>query len=296
MMKQILFTGCATALITPFTQEGVDEKALRTLVDYQIENGVSALIACGTTGEPSTMSDQEWALTLRTVIEQARGRVPVIAGTGGNDTRRVIRCAEEARALGADGQLCVTPYYNKTTQQGLIAHYTAIAEKSALPVIIYNVPSRTGLSIRPETLAALKAQPRIVAVKEATADMVLAGEMMRLCGEELAFYSGSDEVTVPLMSLGGLGVISVLSNIAPRETVAMTKAMLEGDCKTAAQWQLRLLPLIRALFSEVNPIPVKAALHAMGLCENRLRLPLIPLSDANAQRLKDEMRKLGLIA
>lgn len=295
-MKQIIFTGCATALATPFTETGIDEKGLRALVDYQVDNGVSALIACGTTGEPSTMDENEWAEALRIVVHQARGRVPVIAGTGGNNTRHVIESAGKARALGADAQLCVTPYYNKTTQQGLIAHYTAIADHSDLPIILYNVPSRTGLSIRPETLAALAAHPRIAAIKEATADMVLLGDMMRLSGDNMAFYSGSDEVTVPLMSLGGLGVISVLSNIAPSETVAMTRAMLDGDTKTAARLQLRLLPLIHALFSEVNPIPVKAGLSLLGLCENRLRLPLVPLSENHLETLQTEMRKLGLIA
>lgn len=295
-MKQILFTGCATALATPFHETGIDEKALRMLVDYQLDSGISALVACGTTGEPTTMEGTEWADTLRIVVEQAHGRVPVIAGTGGNDTKKVIESAKAARALGADAQLCVTPYYNKTTQRGLVAHYTAIADAGDLPIIVYNVPSRTGLCIKPETLAALKAHPRIVAVKEATADMVLLGDMMRLCGDDLSFYSGSDEVTVPLMSLGGLGVISVLSNVAPRETVAMVNAMLDGDVESAARWQLKLLPLIHALFSEVNPIPVKAALSLMGLCENRLRLPLIPLSEENTEKLKAEMRKLGLIA
>lgn len=295
-MKQIIFTGCATALATPFTETGIDEKALRALVDYQLDNGVSALIACGTTGEPSTMDEHEWAETLRIVVHQARGRVPVIAGTGGNNTRRVIESAKAAMALGADAQLCVTPYYNKTTQQGLIAHYTAIADHSDLPIILYNVPSRTNLSIRPETLAALAAHPRIAAIKEATMDMVLLGDMMRLSGDSMAFYSGSDEVTVPLMSLGGLGVISVLSNVAPRETAAMAKAMLDGDIKTAAQLQLQLLPLIHALFTEVNPIPVKAGLSLLGLCENRLRLPLVTLSEDHLETLKAEMRKLGLIA
>lgn len=295
-MKQIIFTGCATALATPFCETGIDETALRALVDYQLENGVSALVACGTTGEPSTMDGREWADVLRIVVHQARGRAPVIAGTGGNDTRRVIESAKAAKELGADAQLCVTPYYNKTTQQGLIAHYTAIADNSDLPIILYNVPSRTGLSIRPETLAALKDHPRIAAIKEATADMVLLGDMMRLAGDGIAFYSGSDEVTVPLMSLGGLGVISVLSNVAPRETAAMAQAMLDGDVQTAARWQLKLLPLIHALFSEVNPIPVKAALHLLGLCENRLRLPLVNLSEGNIEKLKAEMANLGLIA
>lgn len=294
-MKKILFTGCATALATPFTDNGIDEQALRKLVNYQLENGVSALIACGTTGEPSTMSEQEWARTVEIVVEETNQRVPVIAGTGGNNTAEVIRSAKKAEQLGAVAQLCVTPYYNKTTQQGLIAHYTAIADNTNLPVIIYNVPSRTGLSVAPETVGALSHHENIVAVKEASGDLIKLGDMMRLSGERLSFYSGTDEVVVPLMSLGGLGVISVASNAAPALMVQMTDAMLAGDIKTAAALQLKLLPFIHALFSEVNPIPVKAALHKLGICQNTVRLPLVPLSENNTRVLHKEMQSLGLV-
>lgn len=296
MKNNPLFTGCATALITPFTQDGIDEKALRHLVSFQLGSGVSALVACGTTGEPSTMTEKEWAQTLAIVVSEAKGRVPVIAGTGGNNTANVIQKAHIAKELGAAAQLCVTPYYNKTTQQGLVSHYTAIADQSELPLILYNVPGRTGLSIRPETLGALKHHPRIVAIKEATADLTLLGDMLNAAGDGMAFYSGSDEVTVPFMSLGGLGVISVLSNVMPREVSLMAAAMLRGNVQEAAARQLNMLPLIHLLFAEVNPIPVKAALSMMGLCENRLRLPLVPMGEENRHRLEVEMKRLGLIA
>lgn len=295
MKKQIPFRGTATALVTPFKNDKVDTEALRRLVSWQIENGAAALVACGTTGEPATMTENEWRKALSTVVAEAAGRVPVIAGTGGNNTRETIRFARAARELGADAQLCVTPYYNKTTQDGLIAHYNAIADDGALPVILYNVPSRTGLCVSPQTAGALSRHPNIVAIKEASGDLALAGDMMCACGENLAFYSGSDEVTVPLMSLGGLGVISVVSNVAPRLTSQMTGLMLGGDTSAAAKAQLRLLPLIRALFSRVNPIPVKAALSLMGRCENSLRLPLVPMEGEALEGLKTEMTKLGVL-
>ena len=295
-MKKVLFRGCATALATPFTNSGIDEQALRKLVNYQIDNGVAALIACGTTGEPSTMTQEEWAETIQIIVDETKKQVPVIAGTGGNNTAEVIHLAALAEKLGAQAQLCVTPYYNKTTQQGLIAHYTAIADSSNLPVIIYNVPSRTGLSIAPETVGALSHHDNIIAVKEASADMIKLGEMIRLSEGRLAFYSGTDEVVVPLMSLGGLGVISVISNAAPALTVQMTEAMLRGDMQKAAELQLKLLPLTHALFSEVNPIPLKAAMHMMGICENQVRLPLVPLGESNARVLEKELKALGLLA
>lgn len=294
-MKPLLFEGCATALATPFSAQGIDLPALRRLVKIQIQAGVKALVACGTTGEPSTMSAEEWALTVQTVVDEAAGKVKVIAGTGGNNTAHVLAQAKQAKALGADAQLCVTPYYNKTTQAGLVAHYRAIADAGDLPVIIYNVPGRTGLSIAPETLAQLAPHNQIIAIKEASADLIKVADMIRLCGDQIAYYSGSDEVVVPLMALGGQGVISVLSNIAPAETCQMTDYMLAGKTKEAAKLQLKLMPLIHALFSEVNPIPLKAALHLMGICENLLRLPLVPLSQGNSAVLKAEMLKLGFI-
>ncbi|MDI9519675.1 MAG: 4-hydroxy-tetrahydrodipicolinate synthase [Bacillota bacterium] len=294
-MKTPIFTGTATALVTPFTENGIDTAALKKLVDWQIDQGVSALIACGTTGEPSTMDEAEWEETVSTVIKAAKGRVPVVAGTGSNNTAHVIKLAKLAKKLGADAQLVVTPYYNKTTQQGLIAHYTAIADEGSLPVVVYNVPARTGLNMLPDTLGKLSHHPNIVAMKEASGDLIQITEMMRLCEDRIAFYSGSDEVVVPLMALGGQGVISVMSNVAPDLTVQMTGAMLDGDFQKAAGLQIRLMPLIRALFVETNPIPAKAGVSLLGFCENRVRLPLIPMTEKNYSVLKAEMEKLGLI-
>lgn len=294
-MKKALFTGCCTALVTPFSGDGIDEGALKRLVSLQLEDGVSALLACGTTGEPSVLSDREWERVVACVLEETDGRVPVLAGTGGNDTARVIALAGKAAALGASAQLCVTPYYNKTSQAGLVAHFTAIADAGSLPIILYNVPSRTGLSITPESLARLSEHDNIIAIKEASADLVHIGEMMGLCSDQLVFYSGTDEVVVPMMALGALGVISVLSNVAPALTSRMAEAMLKGDYPAAAALQLRLFPLIRALFSEVNPIPLKAAMGMMGLCENRLRLPLVPLDPARVERLWAALRELELV-
>lgn len=295
-MKTPLFLGTATALITPFDKDGVDTRALTELVDWQIEEGVSALIACGTTGEPSTMTEEEWAQTVTTVVLAAKKRVPVIAGTGGNNTAHVIAQARAAKELGADAQLCVTPYYNKATQAGLVAHYAAIEKDGSLPIILYNVPGRTGLNMKPETLAEISLFKGVIGMKEASADLTQVGDMMHLSESRIAFYSGSDEVIIPLMALGGQGVISVLSNIAPRLTSQMTSKMLAGDLKGAAKMQLSLLPLIHTLFCEVNPIPVKAGLALLGKCENRVRLPLTPMSEKNQEILKAEMQKAGLLS
>ena len=294
-MRTPIFTGACTALVTPFDRDGIDAAALINLVNWQIDSGIAALVACGTTGEPSTMEDDEWALALDTIIKAARGRVPVIAGTGGNNTAHVIRLARRARELGADAQLCVTPYYNKSTHAGLIAHYKAISQDGSLPVIIYNVPSRTGLNLAPETLAELAKLDQVAGVKEASGDIIRLTDMMRLCGDSIAFYTGSDETIVPLMALGGLGVISVLSNIAPLETVQLTNAMLSGEIQKAAALQKQLMPLIHALFMEVNPIPVKAGLAMMGKLDDRLRLPLVSMGESNRAVLKAEMSKLGLL-
>lgn len=290
-MKKTLFTGCGTALITPFKNGEVDVDALRRLVDTQIKNGIDALIANGTTGEPSTMNDEEWVLVLKTVVEQANGRVPVICGTGGNNTAAVIAKAKLARELGADAQLCVTPYYNKTTQAGLIAHYQAIARNTDLPVIVYNVPSRTGLNILPETLAVLAEEENIIAVKEASANMIQIMDMMRLCGDKIDFYSGSDELTAPIMALGGKGVISVLSNIAP----AQMRQMTHGRIENAVKMNLEFMPLIHALFRQTSPCPVKAAAELMGMCTDEVRLPLIALNESEKAALKAEMEKVGLL-
>lgn len=290
-MKKPIFTGCAVALITPFHEGEIDYPALGRLIDFQLTNGTDALVACGTTAEPPALTEKEWEQLAAFIIQRADGRVPVIVGTGGNCTRDVIRKAERARALGASAQLCVTPYYNKTTQAGLIAHYTAVAQAAELPVILYNVPSRTGLNLLPDTLARLAEEENIVAVKEASGDMIQIMEMMRLCGDKIAFYSGSDELTAPLMALGGQGVISVAANIIPRLMREMTHCPLAE----AVALNLRLLPLIRALFCEVNPIPVKAAAALMGLCGGEVRLPLVPLSRAHLEQLKSEMQKVGLL-
>ncbi|MBE5787242.1 MAG: 4-hydroxy-tetrahydrodipicolinate synthase [Clostridiales bacterium] len=290
-MPNSLFTGCAVALITPFKDDIIDFPALDHLVDFQLENGSDGIVACGTTGEPSTMTDSEWESVVARVIDRVNGRVPVIAGTGGNNTLEIVDKARRAKALGAAAQLCVTPYYNKTTQAGLIAHYTAIAEDGALPVIAYNVPSRTGLNMLPETLNALADHPNIIAMKEASGNMAQIMEMIRLCGDRIDFYSGSDELTVPMMLMGGKGVISVAANIAPR----LMRDMTHLPFPEAAALNRNALPLINALFSEVNPIPVKAAAAMIGLCANEVRLPLVPLSKSNEQKLSIEMQKAGLI-
>ncbi|MBR1585819.1 MAG: 4-hydroxy-tetrahydrodipicolinate synthase [Clostridia bacterium] len=286
-----LFEGCGTALLTPFKRNQVDYPALARLIDAQIAGGVDALIACGTTAEPATMTEEEWQSVLAFVIRQAAGRVPVIAGTGGNNTMDVIRKARVAKDLGASAQLCVTPYYNKTTQAGLAAHYRAIARESGLPVIVYNVPSRTGLNMLPQTLHELADEENIIAVKEASGSLTQIMEMIRLCGDRIALYSGSDELTAPIRAVGGKGVISVTANIAPQIMAEMAHAPIER----AAELNLQYLPLINALFSEVNPIPVKAAAAMMGLCKNEVRLPLIPLSREHQKQLKYEMQKAGLL-
>jgi 4-hydroxy-tetrahydrodipicolinate synthase len=296
LRKQMLFTGCATALATPFTPEGIDVQALAALADWQIKEGVSALIACGTTGEPSTMSQPEWELTVKTVVKSAAGRVPVIAGTGGNNTANVMAKARIAKCLGANAQLCVTPYYNKTTQAGLVAHYTAIADAGDLPIILYNVPSRTGLNMSADTVIKLSCHEQIIALKEANCDLFQLGDAILGCEGRIAFYSGADEVIVPLMSLGGHGVISVISNVIPRFVSELCAAMLAHDYAKGARMQLDCLPLIHALFSEVNPIAVKHALYLLHKCQDIVRLPLINLSEANRVRLIEQMRRMGILA
>ena len=294
-MKPSLFQGVATALITPMNQQGIDIKALQQLVEYQIAGGVQALVACGTTGEPSTMSDKEWAEVVSCIIKTVNKRVPVIAGTGGNNTAKVIQMAQTAKELGADAQLCVTPYYNKTTQNGLVAHYKAILDASSLPMYLYNVPSRTSLDMSVSTLATLSKEKNVLGVKEACGDIGKVGDIRALCGEELPIYSGSDENIVPMLSLGSKGVISVLSNFAPDITCKMTEAWFTGDVQKAGELQVQLMPLIRILFSQVNPIVTKAALSLMGMCENYLRLPLVPMQEEAMLPLKQELAKWGLL-
>ncbi len=294
-MKPVLFRGSGVAIVTPFTQEGVDVDALDKLVDFQLENGTAAIVACGTTGEPSTMTDAEKELVIDRVVQRVNGRIPVIAGTGSNDTRKTILAARRAKALGADAQLCVTPYYNKTTPHGLIAHYTAIAEDGSLPVVVYNVPARTGLNMKPETLAAIAKHENIIAMKEASGDLSQMLEMVRLCGNDIAFYSGCDDNVAPVLSLGFDGVISVASNIAPKWMHDLTKAFFDGDWRKALAMQLHINPLVSALFCEVSPIPVKAALGLMGLCQESVRLPLVPMLPDNRARLVRELKAFDLL-
>ena len=294
MQTKALFTGAATALITPMTENGVDWAALDRLVDFQLENGIPAIVACGTTGEATTLSDAEQLDVIERVARRVAGRCCIIAGSGSNDTAHAIELTKEACARGADGVLVVTPYYNKTTQSGLVAHFTAIADASAKPLILYNVPGRTGMTIAPSTYAALADHPMIAGIKEASGNMSAAAEILRLVGDKLAVYSGEDALITPMLSIGGAGVISVVSNVLPKETNAICTRFFEGDVKGSAEMQLRLLPLINALFSQTNPIPVKAALSRMGYCEDRLRLPLIPMEEPFRAKLFAEMAALGL--
>ena len=291
---RILFEGCGTALITPFKNGEIDYPALDRLVETQIEAGVDALIAAGTTGEPATMTWKEHLDVVRRVVQVANHRVPVIAGTGSNSTAEAVEAARTSKEFGADAQLVVTPYYNKTSQEGLVAHFNAVADAATLPVIVYNVPSRTGLNISPAALQRICRHPNVIAVKEANGDVSQAREKLLLVGDDAVFYSGNDDVVVPLMACGYRGVISVLSNLMPAETVKMSHAALSGDMKEAAAWQLKLLPLINALFSETSPIPVKAAMHRVGLCEEELRLPLVPMQPATREKLFAIMDGLGL--
>ena len=293
-MKQTIFTGAATALITPLTASGVDYENYGRLIDWQIESGIDALVACGTTGEGSTLTDEEHVDVIRYTVERAAGRVPVIAGTGSNCTEYAIWLTQQAYQAGADAVLVVTPYYNKATQRGLYESFTAIADKSTKPLILYNVPSRTGCSIAPETYARLAEHENITAIKEACGDISKIIRTAALVEGKLDIYSGNDDQIVPIMSVGGKGVISVLSNLLPRETHMICQKFLEGDVAGSAALQMQYLPLISALFCEVNPIPVKAAMAAMGYCENYLRLPLTTMEPDHEQQLLALMRKAGL--
>ncbi len=294
-MRKPLFTGVGTALVTPFKDGKVDFPALDRLVEDQIANGVSALIAVGTTGEPATMDWDEHLAVIRRVVEKADHRVPVIAGTGSNATAEAVYAAKHSAEFGADAQLVVTPYYNKTSQAGLVAHFNAIADAATLPVIVYNVPSRTGLNIGPEALAEICQHENVIAVKEANSDVAQAMEKIRLCGDKVDFYCGNDDLIVPMMSVGFKGVISVLSNILPAETSRMTSLALEGNYRDAAEIQLKLLPFISALFSETSPIPVKAAMAKVGMLEDELRLPLVPMTQGPREKMYAIMRSLGMI-
>ena len=294
-MKKTIFQGMATAMVTPMDAQGaIDYEAMGRFIDWQIDSGINALVVMGTTGENATIEPEDQTQVIRFAVERTAGRIPVIAGTGTNNTEHVLRNTREACRVGADAVLVVTPYYNKATQNGLIKHFYTVADASTVPVIVYNVPGRTGVNIQPKTLAALAEHPNIVGIKEASGNMAQMVEMAALCGDKVDIYSGEDALTVPMMAMGAKGTISVLSNVVPREAVAMTDACLAGDYRTAAAWQCRLLPLVNALFSEVNPIPAKAATAALGFGEDVLRLPLTPMEEGTRAKLFEEMRKLGL--
>ena len=293
-MKKTIFTGMATALVTPMTPEGIDYETFGRFIDFQIDSGINALVAMGTTGENATIEPEDQTAVIRFTVERAAGRVPVIAGTGTNNTEHVIENTKRACDAGADAVLVVTPYYNKATQSGLIAHFTAVADVSTVPVILYNVPGRTGCNLQPKTLATLAEHPNIVALKEASGNMAQFMEMMRVAGDKIDIYSGEDALTAPMMSMGGKGAISVLSNVVPALAVAMTDAAKAGNYEEAARLQLSMLPLVDALFSQVNPIPVKAAVAAMGFGQDYLRLPLTPMEEPFRTNLYEQMRKLGV--
>ena len=295
MTANPIFRGAATALITPLTAEGVDYERFGALIDWQIEQGIDALVIAGTTGEGSTLTDEEHRAVLKYAVERAAGRTPIIAGTGSNDTDYAISLTKFACDIGADAMLVVTPYYNKATQKGLIRMYTAIADASTKPLILYNVPSRTGVGIEPATYAALADHPMIAAIKEANGNISKIMETAALVGDKLDIYSGNDDQVTPILSAGGAGVISVLSNLMPRQTSEMCHRWFRGDIEGSRRMQLDYLPLINALFCEVNPIPVKAAMAAMGWCENFLRLPLTEMEEAHAEKLYALMRAQNLI-
>ncbi len=294
-MKNTVFTGAATAIVTPLNKDGVDYEQFATLIEWQIKEGIDAIVVAGTTGEGSTLTDAEHKEVIRFCVEKVAGRVPVIAGTGSNDTAYAIELSKYACEVGADALLLVTPYYNKATQNGLIESFTAVADVCDKPCILYNVPGRTGCNLLPETVAKLAKHPRIVAIKEASGNLSQIAKLISLCGDEIHVYSGNDDQIVPIMALGGKGVISVLSNVAPKETVEMCRLMLNGNTAGAAKLQLQYIELIDALFCEVNPIPVKAACAAMGYCDNYLRLPLTPMEPQNEQKLLAAMTKVGIL-
>ena len=295
-MKQTVFTGAATAIITPLNEKGVDYDAFGRLIDWQIEKGINAIVAVGTTGEGSTLTDEEHKAAISFCVDRVAGRVPVIAGTGSNDTDYAISLTRYACDAGADAVLLVTPYYNKATQRGLYESFKAVADISAKPCILYNVPSRTGCNLLPETCARLAEHENIAAVKEASGNISQIAQLASLCGDKIDIYSGNDDQIVPILALGGKGVISVLSNIMPAETVEICNSFFRGDIEKSRRMQLELLPLINALFSEVNPIPVKAACAAMNFGKNYLRLPLTTMEPEHEKKLLSLMREQGLIA
>ena len=294
-MQNNLFYGSGTALVTPFRGNRVDYDAMESLIEWQIESGTDAIVILGTTGEPSTLSDAERGSIIECAAACCAGRVPIIVGTGSNDTRTAIRYSVEAQLLGADALLVVTPYYNRASRSGLIEHFTAIADKSDIPIILYNVPSRTGVNLKPETVAELARHPMLCALKDANSEIGHMTEMYRICADGIAIYSGNDEHVLSALALGAHGVISVVSNILPAEMHELTACWIRGDAKSCKQRQFALLPLLRQLAAEVNPIPIKAALSLIGKIENTLRLPLTPLDEEHLQALKREMKLAGLL-
>lgn len=292
-MKKTLFTGSCVALVTPFTDTGVDFNKLEELIEWHIKEGTDAILICGTTGEASTMSDEEHKAVVSFAAKLINKRVHVMAGAGSNDTRHAIELAQYCEKAGADSILSVTPYYNKTTQEGLYQHFKAIAESVSIPVVLYNVPSRTNLNINPATLKRLAEIENIVAVKEC--NLLQAAETVYLCGDKLDLYSGEDGQVVPMLSLGGKGVISVVANIIPADTHRMVKSFLEGDIETSRQLQIKSVPLEKALFCETNPIPIKAAMNLMGFNVGKCRLPLVDISEAGLAQVKKALREYGLI-
>ncbi len=295
-MKQAIFTGSGVALVTPFTSGGVDYPALEKLLDFQLDRGTDAVIVCGTTGEAATMSYAERMAVIEAVVRRVDGRVPVIAGSGANCTETAIALSRDAVSAGADGLLVVTPFYNKATQRGLVRHYTAVADAAEKPVILYNVPSRTGVKCTAETYAALAQHPNILGVKEAGGDLALIQKTRELCPEDFYIWSGNDDETAPIMLLGGKGVISVAANVVPDRMHDLTRACLEGDFVSAGRMQLELRALCEALFWEVNPIPVKTALALMGMCEEVFRLPLCEMEPENRERLAAVLQRYGLVS
>ena len=291
-MKKILFKGCGTAISTPFDENGVNLKEFEKLIEDQIQNKVDAIIVCGTTGESSTMTTEEKKQAIECAVKTANGRIPIIAGTGGNNTKQVIENSKLAESLGVDGLLIVTPYYNKCTQKGLVEHYKVIAQSVSLPIILYSVPSRTGVNIEPKTCLELSKIENIVAIKEASGNISQVAEIAQLCGDDLHIYSGNDDQILPILSLGGLGVISVLSNVKPEYTHNIVQNFFDGDIQKATKMQLDALPLIKALFSEVNPIPVKAALNIQGYNFGTPRLPLTPMTAEKMEVLKQALNKI----
>ena len=290
-----MFSGSMTAIITPFRDGEIDAGALERLVDFQVKNGVSALVPCGSTGESATLTHKEHSDVIKAVIKAVRKRVPVIAGTGSNSTEEAVELTRGAEEAGADGALMISPYYNRPTQEGIYQHYKKVASAVGIPLIVYNIPVRTGSKIEPETLARLSEIKNVAGVKEATGSMDQAIDVLRLCGDRLAVYSGEDSLTFSLMALGGKGVISTVANVTPKEMSDLTQACLQGDWRKGREIQFKLIPLIRNLFIETNPIPVKTALGLMGKCRPDLRLPLTPMSEGSLKKLQQAMADFGLI-